>query len=47
MLGLDEMMAIKAHKSMKTSQDFKAQGMELSFQWAPYGGTPESRERRT
>ena len=45
-LGLDEMMAIKAFKSMKASQDFKGQGMELGFQWAPYGEAPESRERR-
>lgn len=41
-------MAIKAFKSMKAGQDWGGaeQGMELSFQWAPYPEARESRERR-
>jgi hypothetical protein len=45
---MDEVMAIKAFKSMKTGQDWGGpeQGMELSFQWAPYPEAQESRARR-
>ena len=47
-LGLDNVMAIKAYKSMKQEQDWYGaeQGIELSFQWAPYPEAVESRKRR-
>lgn len=48
MLGIDEVMAIKAFKSMNMGQDWGGpeQGMELSFQWAPYAEAQESRAGR-
>lgn len=47
-LGMDEVMAIKAFKSMKAAQEWggPAEGMELSFQWAPLPQAAESRRRR-
>lgn len=45
---MDEVMAIKAFKSMKAAQEWggPAEGMELSFQWAPLPQAAESRRRR-